>query len=32
VLAGYRVLNLTWRQLVDDPDWVLDCVRTALRR
>lgn len=32
VLAGYRVLNLTWRQLVDDPHWVLDCVGTALTR
>ena len=32
VLAGYRVLNLTWHQLVGDPDWVLDCVRTALIR
>lgn len=30
VLAGYRVLNVTWRQLVDDPDWIVDCVRTAL--
>jgi very-short-patch-repair endonuclease len=32
VLAGYRVLNLTWRQLVGDPEWVLDCVRNALTR
>jgi very-short-patch-repair endonuclease len=32
VLEGYRVLNLTWRQLVDDPDWVVACVRAALFR
>jgi very-short-patch-repair endonuclease len=32
VVEGYRVLNLTWRQLVDDPDWVLDCLRAALVR
>jgi len=32
VLAGYRVLNLTWHQLVGEPDWVIDCVRTALAR
>jgi very-short-patch-repair endonuclease len=30
VLAGYRVLNFTWRQLTDNPEWVLDCVRRAL--
>jgi very-short-patch-repair endonuclease len=30
VLAGYRVLNFTWRQLVDDPAWVLTCIRRAL--
>ena len=30
VLAGYRVLNFTWRQLVDEPDWVISCIRTAL--
>jgi very-short-patch-repair endonuclease len=30
VLAGYRVLNFTWRQLVDDPTWVLSCIRSAL--
>lgn len=30
VLAGYRVLNFTWWQLVDDPDWVIDCIRRAL--
>lgn len=29
VLEGYRVLNLTWRQLVDDPDWVIACLRAA---
>lgn len=23
VLEGYRVLNFTWRQLVDSPEWVL---------
>jgi very-short-patch-repair endonuclease len=32
VLAGYRVLNLTWHQLVEDPAWVVECVRTALMR
>ena len=31
VLAGYAVLNFTYRQLVDDPDWVIGCIRTALR-
>lgn len=30
VLAGYRVLNFTWRQLADDPQWVLDCIRRGL--
>lgn len=29
-MAGYRVLNFTWRQLIDDPDWVISCIRTAL--
>ena len=29
-LAGYTVLNFTWRQLVDDPDWVIDCVLRGL--
>jgi very-short-patch-repair endonuclease len=29
-LAGYRVLNFTWRQILDDPDWVIDCIRRAL--
>ncbi len=29
-LAGYTVLNFTWRQLVDDPVWVIDCVMRAL--
>ena len=32
VLAGYTVLNFTWRQLVDDPEWVITVVRTALVR
>lgn len=32
VLAGYRVLNVTWRQLTDDPNWVLRCVRAGLDR
>jgi very-short-patch-repair endonuclease len=32
VLEGYRVLNVTWRQLVDDRDWVRDCLRAALFR
>jgi very-short-patch-repair endonuclease len=29
-LAGYTVLNFTWRQLVDDPAWVIDCVLRGL--
>lgn len=29
-LAGYRVLNFTWRHLVDDPQWVIDCVLRGL--
>lgn len=32
VLAGYTVLNFTWRQLQDEPQWVLECVRQALGR
>ncbi|WP_375429915.1 endonuclease domain-containing protein [uncultured Friedmanniella sp.] len=32
VLAGYRVLNFTWRQLQDEPAWVLSCIHTALGR
>lgn len=32
VIEGYRVLNVTWHQLVDDRDWVLDCLRAALFR
>lgn len=32
VLAGFRVLNVTWRQLTDDPAWVLQCVRDGLGR
>jgi very-short-patch-repair endonuclease len=31
VLAGFRVLNFTWRQLSDEPDWVIWCIRQALR-
>jgi very-short-patch-repair endonuclease len=32
VLAGYVVLNFTWRQLEDDPAWVVDSVQRALAR
>jgi very-short-patch-repair endonuclease len=32
VLAGYVVLNFTWRQLENDPDWVIGCIRKMLRR
>ncbi|MFL6064349.1 MAG: endonuclease domain-containing protein [Friedmanniella sp.] len=32
VLAGYVVLNFTWRQLQDDPTSVVSSVRSALRR
>jgi very-short-patch-repair endonuclease len=31
VLAGYRVLNFTYLQLVNEPDWVIGCVRRGLR-
>jgi very-short-patch-repair endonuclease len=31
VLAGYRVLNFTYLQLIDDPGWVIGCIRSALR-
>jgi hypothetical protein len=31
VLAGYTVLNFTYRQLVDEPEWVIACIRRALR-
>jgi very-short-patch-repair endonuclease len=31
VLAGYAVLNFTYRQLVDEPEWVIACIRSALR-
>jgi very-short-patch-repair endonuclease len=31
VLAGYRVLNFTYLHLVDDPGWVIGCIRSALR-
>lgn len=30
VLAGYVVLNFTWRQVEDDPEWVISCIRRAL--
>lgn len=30
VLAGHLVLNFTWRQITEDPDWVLGCIRRAL--
>jgi very-short-patch-repair endonuclease len=29
--AGYRVMRLTWRQVVNDPDWVSNRLRRALR-
>jgi very-short-patch-repair endonuclease len=32
VLAGYVVLNFTWRQLEDDPAWVVASVQRALGR
>lgn len=28
--AGYLILNFTWRQITEDPDWVAECIRTAL--
>lgn len=31
-LAGYLVLNFTWQHLVDDPGWVLTCIRRALKQ
>lgn len=31
-LLGYRVLNFTWRQIVQDPEWVQDCICRALQR
>ena len=30
VIAGYRVLRFTWRQLTRDPDWVARKLRAAL--
>ncbi|HEY9293366.1 MAG TPA: DUF559 domain-containing protein [Microlunatus sp.] len=30
VLAGYTVLNFTWWQVVEDPDWVIRCIVGAL--
>lgn len=32
VLAGYTVLNFTWLQVTEDPDWVIRCIKRALRR
>jgi very-short-patch-repair endonuclease len=29
-VAGYRVLNVTWRQVKEDPGWVIGCVRRGL--
>jgi hypothetical protein len=31
-LAGWIVLRFTWRQVTQDPDYVVDTVRSALRR
>ncbi|GCD90741.1 DUF559 domain-containing protein [Nocardioides sp. LS1] len=28
VLAGWTVLRFTWRQVMHDPDWVLECLRS----
>lgn len=28
--AGYLVLNFTWRQLTEDPDWVVACIERTL--
>lgn len=30
VLAGFLVLNFTWRQITEDPTWVIGCIRRAL--
>ncbi|HEY9293311.1 MAG TPA: DUF559 domain-containing protein [Microlunatus sp.] len=30
VLAGYLVLNFTWAQLHDRPEWVIGCIRRAV--
>lgn len=30
VLAGWRVLRFTWRQICREPDWVVDQIRAAL--
>jgi very-short-patch-repair endonuclease len=30
VLAGYTVLNFTWKQVTEDPEWVADCILRAL--
>ncbi len=29
-LAGYRVLNFTWRHIVEQPGWVIECVLRGL--
>lgn len=31
VLSGYTVLNFTWVQVTENPEWVLRCIRRALR-
>lgn len=31
VLSGYTVINFTWAQVITDPDWVIDCIRQAIR-
>lgn len=31
VLAGYTVLNFTWADVIENPDWVVDCIRRAIR-
>ena len=30
VLAGWRILRFTWRQISREPDWVVEQIRTAL--
>ncbi|WP_195909079.1 endonuclease domain-containing protein [Microlunatus sp. Gsoil 973] len=32
VAAGYTVLNFTWRQVTEEPDWVIWCILAALHR
>jgi very-short-patch-repair endonuclease len=29
-LAGYLVLNVTWRHIVEQPRWVIDCIVRGL--